>query len=70
MYVCLCKGITDTHIRTAVEQGIADYRELRSALGFGTQCGKCALFAREIFNDALATIDTSMFYNADTRAVA
>lgn len=70
MYVCLCKGITDSHIRTAVAEGLTNYRELRSALGLSTQCGKCALFAREIFNDALSTADSSLFYNADTRAVA
>ncbi len=70
MYVCLCKGITDSHIRSAVADGMTNYRALRLALGLSSQCGKCAVYAREIFNDALAPVDASLFYNADTRAVA
>jgi len=70
MYVCLCKGITDSQIRAAVADGYTNYRELRSSLGLSSQCGKCGLHAKEVFNDALMSIDSSLFYNADTRAVA
>lgn len=69
MYICLCKGITDSQIRTAVAEGLTNYRELRSALGLSTQCGKCGMQAKEVFNDALASIDSSLFYDA-ARAVA
>lgn len=67
MYVCLCKGITDTQIRTAVADGMTNYQEVRRSLGLSSQCGKCALHAREVFNGALTTttIDSSLFYNAD-----
>lgn len=64
MYVCLCKGITDTHIRAAVADGMTSYRDVRTTLGLSSQCGKCAVFAREVFNDALSSIDTSLFYDA------
>ncbi len=56
MYVCLCKGITDTQIRAAVEDGAHSLREVRSALGVASQCGKCGLLARQIVKDALADL--------------
>jgi bacterioferritin-associated ferredoxin len=68
MYVCLCKGITDSQIRTAVADGMTNYHDVRRALGLSSQCGKCSLFAREIFSDAVAAVDSSLFYNADTQA--
>ena len=70
MYVCLCKGITDSQIRTAVADGMTSYHDMRRALGLSSQCGKCAAHAREIFNDALPAVDSALFYNAATRAVA
>jgi bacterioferritin-associated ferredoxin len=47
MYVCLCKGITDGQIRSAVENG-ATIREIRDQLGVMTECGKCACITRDI----------------------
>lgn len=52
MYVCLCKGVTDSTIRRAVRHGIGDFRSLRQQTGVASQCGKCACTAREIFRDA------------------
>lgn len=70
MYVCLCKGITDSQIRDAVADGLTNYHQVRRSLGLSTQCGKCAMFARSVFDEAVTAIDSSLFYNADTRAVA
>jgi len=53
MYVCLCKGITDTQIRAAVEDGASSIREVRNSLGVASQCGKCGILAREIVREAL-----------------
>lgn len=47
MYVCLCKGITDSQIRAAAENG-ASIREIRDQLGVMTECGKCACLAKDI----------------------
>ena len=33
MYVCLCKGITDTQIRAAIQDGASSLRDLRNNLG-------------------------------------
>lgn len=49
MYVCLCKNITSSQIRDAVETGRAGcLRSLARELGVATQCGKCARCAREV----------------------
>jgi len=65
MYVCLCKGITDTQIRTAVQDGAASLREVYTSLGVASQCGKCGIMARDIVRESLndlAEADQQMFY--------
>ena len=64
MYVCLCKGITDSDIREAVAGGMTNYRELRLSLGLSSQCGKCSVQAREIFRESIQSVDHSLFYPA------
>jgi bacterioferritin-associated ferredoxin len=53
MYVCICKGITDTQIRAAVQDGASSLRELRNTLGVASQCGKCGILTREIVRESL-----------------
>ena len=53
MYICICKGVTDTAIREAVCQGAGRMRDLKSCLGVSEQCGKCAAHAQEVLEQAL-----------------
>ncbi|WP_460427176.1 bacterioferritin-associated ferredoxin [Azotobacter armeniacus] len=53
MYVCLCQGVTDGQIRSAIQGGCCTYRDVRIALGVGTQCGKCACIAKQIARETL-----------------
>lgn len=65
MYVCICKGITDTQIRAAVQDGASSLRELNSALGVASQCGKCGIMARDIVRESLNDLAESsqqLFY--------
>ncbi len=64
MYVCLCKGITDTQIRAAVEDGANSLREVRNTLGVASQCGKCGILTREIVRETLlnSSDDQQLFY--------
>jgi bacterioferritin-associated ferredoxin len=65
MYVCLCKGITDTQIRAAVEDGASSLREVRNTLGVTSQCGKCGILARDIVRESLSDMADSseqLFY--------
>lgn len=64
MYVCLCKGITDTQIRAAVEDGASSLRDVRKSLGVASQCGKCGILTREILRESLVdnNDDQQLFY--------
>jgi bacterioferritin-associated ferredoxin len=53
MYICLCKGITDTQIRSAVEAGARSMSDVHASLGVASQCGKCGITARQIVRDTL-----------------
>lgn len=71
MYVCLCKGVTCSTIRSAVnEQGVASLRELSRNLGVATQCGKCAHSARQVLNEALGGCSVDGCCNAAAEVVA
>ncbi len=63
MYVCVCKGITDTQIRAAVEDGANSLRDVRNTLGVASQCGKCGILTREILRESLMdNNDEQLFY--------
>ena len=64
MYVCLCKGITDTQIRAAVADGASSLRDVRNSLGVASQCGKCGILTRDIVRESLADLAGSeqLFY--------
>ena len=48
MYVCLCKGVTESQLRQVVEAGATNLRQVRQQTGVASQCGKCTCHAREI----------------------
>ena len=54
MYVCICKGITDSQIRDAVNNGASSLRKVRKQLGATSQCGKCGTVTKKIVDDTLA----------------
>lgn len=64
MYICLCKAVTDSHIREAVENGATNFGQVRKELGLASQCGKCGILAREVFNQSMQSDidDNQLFY--------
>ncbi|MEM1155624.1 MAG: bacterioferritin-associated ferredoxin [Pseudomonadota bacterium] len=67
MYVCVCKGITDQQIRSAVENGASSLQEVRESLGVASQCGTCGILARDIVRGTLSSMqqdDDCLFYAA------
>lgn len=52
MYICICKGVTDSAIRDAVHQGADRMRDLKTNLGVTAQCGMCACHAKEVLDEA------------------
>ncbi len=65
MYVCVCKGVTDTQITDAVANGVDSLRGLRLQLGVGSQCGRCTNCACDLLNqagvNAAPTMETGSF---------
>lgn len=56
MIVCVCKAVSDKHIRLAVGAGeVMSLRDLTREMGVGTCCGKCVPTAREVLGSALAS---------------
>ena len=53
MIICVCKAVSDRHIRTAVNDGATCLRDLSRELGLGTCCGKCVPEARATLSDFL-----------------
>ncbi|MBO1518277.1 bacterioferritin-associated ferredoxin [Oceanisphaera pacifica] len=54
MYVCLCKGITDSQLRAAIKDGGSEFKRLKKELAVGTQCGKCVPVAMSILAEETA----------------
>lgn len=54
MYVCLCKAITDSHIKDAVYGGATTVKQVRQQLGIMSQCGKCGVMTKQIVDEALS----------------
>jgi bacterioferritin-associated ferredoxin len=54
MIICVCKAVSDRHIRAAVNNGATSMRHLARDLGVGTCCGKCVPEARAALS---ATLD-------------
>jgi len=46
MIICVCKAVSERHIRSAVKNGATSLRDLTRELGVGTCCGKCVPEAR------------------------
>jgi len=45
MYLCLCKGLTETDVRAVAQAGLTSPEELIDALALDDEfcCGRCAL---------------------------
>jgi len=54
MYVCVCKAVTDSDIRQAVDGGVRSMRQLTRETGCSSQCGSCAQLAKSVLNEAVA----------------
>lgn len=52
MYVCVCRAVTEQHIREAVQDGARTLKDLCLNLGIIRDCGRCASCAYECLQDA------------------
>jgi bacterioferritin-associated ferredoxin len=68
MIICVCKAVSDRHIRSAVKNGAASVRDLTRELGLGSCCGKCVPEARATLAAALDSHAESVSHHYFTRS--
>ena len=54
MYICVCNAVTDSDVRTAVDDGVRNLKQLRKATGCANTCGRCEEMAITTLEDMLA----------------
>jgi bacterioferritin-associated ferredoxin len=67
MFVCLCKGVTERHIREAIGEGEVSFDRLQQRLGVSSQCGTCEEETRAILMEYAAHAQAApdgLFYAA------
>jgi bacterioferritin-associated ferredoxin len=50
MYVCLCMGVTNQAVADAVSAGATTSKEVATACGAGSECGRCRRTVRAIID--------------------
>jgi len=66
MLVCICNGISDKDIDSALQDGATNFQEVRRSTGLGSCCGQCASFARDMVNEKAGAAQTrSAFHLAE-----
>jgi bacterioferritin-associated ferredoxin len=53
MYVCVCRGITDRDIQSAIKAGASSIGDIERLLGAGTGCGSCREYTGELLQKSL-----------------
>lgn len=51
MIVCLCAGVNDRTIRTAIDGGSKNVKAVGSCTGAGTHCGSCCTDLRRMLQE-------------------
>ena len=54
MFLCICKSISDTQIREAVDQGARTIGDISARFGVGVECGKCLDDIRQLLDACAA----------------
>jgi bacterioferritin-associated ferredoxin len=70
MIVCVCKAVSDRHIKAAVEGGANSLRHLTRDLGVGTCCGKCLPEAKAALSACLDACEEQSALFSSAAAVA
>jgi bacterioferritin-associated ferredoxin len=60
MIVCVCKAVSDKHIRAAMKGGATCVQDLARELGLGTCCGKCVPEAKATLSESLEMPGTAL----------
>ena len=56
MIVCLCEGVTERQVETAVAKGAATVHEVSRACDAGSDCGACRHALAALIEDARSAV--------------
>ena len=56
MYICICKKITDSQIKQAIDDGLTTMKDLRRELDIASECGKCGKCTRNLLKKHTQTL--------------
>jgi bacterioferritin-associated ferredoxin len=59
MIVCLCLGVSESHIEATVEAGATTVGEVSRACGAATDCGACHHLVAAVVEEARNTVGTA-----------
>jgi bacterioferritin-associated ferredoxin len=48
MYICICRAVSSTTVRAAIEAGARTVRQVSEASGVSTDCGRCVAHVRAL----------------------
>ena len=55
MYVCLCKGITEKHVKKILDSGVMDVKSIQKQSDAGTDCGSCVSHIAKMIKESQDT---------------
>jgi bacterioferritin-associated ferredoxin len=67
MYVCLCVGVTTQSVADAVTAGATTSKQVASACGAGSECGRCRRTVRAIIDAKRAAAANAQDRDAGNR---
>ena len=63
MLVCICNGISDKQIDSALANGSSSFKDIKSELGIGSCCGQCVPFAKDMVSEKITEIQASQSFH-------
>ena len=51
MYVCICNNLTSKKIEQAINEGVADTKNIYSYYNCSPKCGKCVSFVNDLLSN-------------------
>ncbi|KZY34238.1 MULTISPECIES: (2Fe-2S)-binding protein [unclassified Oleiphilus] len=59
MLVCVCNGISDKDIDSAIHEGATECKVIRDSLGIGKCCGQCTTYAKDLISEKMTSMQNT-----------
>ena len=63
MLVCVCNGISDKQIDSALANGSSSFKDIKTELGIGNCCGQCVPFAKEMVTSKITETQAAQAFH-------